>query len=280
MRNNMIIYMLIGVLLNTPICFSADADSLFIESLLHKSVCRQFHTTGERIMFFAESLKGIPYKSGTLDTENEEKLVVRTDSLDCTTYVENVLALYLASAKQNPEYRDYIESLTRIRYRDGKIHGYTSRLHYFSDWVEDNQNKGILKELTTHFEHETIACPLNYMTEHSHLYKQLKDNDSLLSVMRHIEQRWSEYEMPYVPKKLLDLPASEIKIKDGDILALTTSIDGLDVVHLGFAIWIDDSLHLLHASSLQKKVILDDVPLYDYLKGRSKHTGIRVIRVE
>ncbi|WP_300765049.1 N-acetylmuramoyl-L-alanine amidase-like domain-containing protein [uncultured Bacteroides sp.] len=239
-----------------------------------------FNSGAERLLFFANSMKGIPYQGGTLDRSSNETLVVRTDSLDCTTFVENVLALYLASAKQNPEYRDYIESLTRIRYRDGKIHGYTSRLHYFSDWVEDNQNKGILKELTTHFEHETIACPLNYMTEHSHLYKQLKDNDSLLSVMRHIEQRWSEYEMPYVPKKLLDLSASEIKIKDGDILALTTSIDGLDVVHLGFAIWIDDSLHLLHASSLQKKVILDDVPLYDYLKGKSKHTGIRVIRVQ
>lgn len=277
---NKILCILFGALINAPFCFPRQADSLLINTLLHKSKCVSFNSSAERLLFFANSMKGIPYQGGTLDRSSDETLVVRTDSLDCTTYVENVLALYLASAKQNPEYRDYIESLTRIRYRDGKIHGYTSRLHYFSDWVEDNQNKGILKELTTHFEHETIACPLNYMTEHSHLYKQLKDNDSLLSVMRHIEQRWSEYEMPYVPKKLLDLPASEIKIKDGDILALTTSIDGLDVVHLGFAIWIDDSLHLLHASSLQKKVILDDVPLYDYLKGRSKHTGIRVIRVE
>lgn len=277
---NKILCILFGALINAPFCFPRQADSLLINTLLHKSKCVSFNSGAERLLFFANSMKGIPYQGGTLDRSSDETLVVRTDSLDCTTFVENVLALYLASAKQNPEYRDYIESLTRIRYRDGKIHGYTSRLHYFSDWVEDNQNKGILKELTTHFEHETIACPLNYMTEHSHLYKQLKDNDSLLSVMRHIEQRWSEYEMPYVPKKLLDLPASEIKIKDGDILALTTSIDGLDVVHLGFAIWIDDSLHLLHASSLQKKVILDDVSLYDYLKGRSKHTGIRVIRVE
>ena len=277
---NKILFILLGALINAPFCFSGQADTLRIDSILHKSKSVSFNSGAERLLFFASSMKGIPYQDGTLDRGSNEKLVVRTDSLDCTTYVENVLALYLASAKQNPEYRDYIESLTRIRYREGKIQGYTSRLHYFSDWVEDNQNKGILKELTTHFEHETIACPLNYMTEHSHLYKQLKDNDSLLSVMRHIEQRWSEYEMPYVPKKLLDLPASEIKIKDGDILALTTSIDGLDVVHLGFAIWIDDSLHLLHASSLQKKVILDDVPLYDYLKGKSKHTGIRVIRVQ
>ena len=277
---NKILCILFGALINAPFCFPRQADSLLINTLLHKSKCVSFNSGAERLLFFANSMKGIPYQGGTLDRSSDETLVVRTDSLDCTTYVENVLALYLASAKQNPEYRDYIESLTRIRYRDGKIHGYTSRLHYFSDWVEDNQNKGILKELTTHFEHETIACPLNYMTEHSHLYKQLKDNDSLLSVMRHIEQRWSEYEMPYVPKKLLDLPASEIKIKDGDILALTTRIPGLDVVHLGFAVWIDGRLHLLHASSLHGKVVIDSLSLFDYLKERNKHTGVRVIRVK
>ena len=86
--------------------------------------------------------------------------------------------------------------------------------------------------------------------------------------------------MPYVPKELLDLPASEIKIKDGDILALTTSIPGLDVVHLSFAVWIDGRLHLLHASSLHGKVGIDSLSLFDYLKERNKHTGVRVIRVK
>lgn len=277
---NKILFILFGALINAPFCFSGQADTLRIDSILHKSKSVSFNSGAERLLFFAGSMKGIPYQGGTLDRDSNEKLVVRTDSLDCTTYVENVLALYLASAKQNPEYRDYIESLTRIRYREGKIQGYTSRLHYFSDWVDDNQNKGILKELTTHFDHETRVCPLNFMTEHSHLYNQLKDNDSLVSVMRHIEQRWSKYEMPYVPKKLLDLPASEIKIKDGDILALTTSIPGLDVVHLGFAVWIDGRLHLLHASSLHGKVVIDSLSLFDYLKERNKHTGVRVIRVK
>lgn len=277
---NKILFILLGALINAPFCFSEQADSLWISSMLHKSKCLNFNSDAERLLFFAENMKDIPYQGGTLDRNRNENLVVRTDSLDCTTYVENVLALYLSSVKQNPEYSDYIESLTRIRYREGKLQGYTSRLHYFSDWVEDNQNKGILKELTTHFDHETRACPLNFMTEHSNLYKQLKDNDSLLSVMKHIEQRWSEYKMPYIPKKLLNLPASEINIKDGDILALTTSIPGLDVVHLGFAVWIDERLHLLHASSMHGKVVLDSLSLFDYLKDRNKHTGVRVIRVK
>lgn len=280
MRNNMIIYMLIGVLLNTPICFSADTDSLFIESLLHKSVCRQFHTTGERIMFFAESLKGIPYKSGTLDTENEEKLVVRTDSLDCTTYVETVLALYLASKNPKPGYNHYVESLEKIRYRGGVIDGYASRLHYFSDWVSDNESKGILSELTGDVSHEMRIFSLDYMTEHSGLYRQLKDSDSLVCRIKDLERRWKDYKMAYIPKRILNLPQSDLKIKNGDILALTTNISGLDVVHMGFAVWIDGCLHLLHASSLHKKVIKDPLSLYDYLKDRSKHTGVRAVRVK
>ena len=115
---NKILFILLGALINAPFCFSAQADSLRIDSILHKSKSVSFNSGAERLLFFAGSMKGIPYQGGTLDRDSNEKLVVRTDSLDCTTYVENVLALYLASAKQNPEYRDYIESLTRIRYRE------------------------------------------------------------------------------------------------------------------------------------------------------------------
>lgn len=280
MINNKMICVLIGVLLNTPICFSGNADSLLIDSLLHKSAYNHFRTAGERIMFFAESLEGVPYKSGTLDTGVAESLVIRTDSLDCTTYVETVLALYLASKKHNPGYKDYEESLKKIRYRGGVVNGYVSRLHYFSDWVKDNETKNIFCEHTNDNTHEVRVFSLNYMTEHADLYRQLKDNDSLLSEMRKVETKWKGFEMSYIPKKNLDLSESELMIKNGDILSLTTNISGLDVVHLGFASWIDGRLHLLHASSLHGKVVTDPLSLFDYLKDKKKHTGVRVIRVK
>lgn len=280
MINNKIIYVLIGVLFNTPICFSGNADSLLIDSLLHKSADSHFHTAGDCIMFFAEAFEGVPYKSGTLDTGVTESLVVRTDSLDCTTYVETVLALYLASKKHNPGYKDYVESLQQIRYRGGVVNGYVSRLHYFSDWVKDNEAKNILCERTNDNTHEVRVFSLNYMTEHAGLYRQLRDNDSLLCEMRKIETKWENIEMSYIPKNNLCLSESELKIKDGDVLSLTTNISGLDVVHLGFASWIDGHLHLLHASSLHGKVVTDPLSLFDYLKDKKKHTGVRVIRVK
>lgn len=277
---NRVLSILLGVLISTPFCFSSQSDSLFIDSLLQKSVQVHFQNGTERLMFFAKSLIGTPYKGGTLDVAPDETFIVRTDSLDCTTFVETVLALYVSSEKVTPEYKDYSDALTNIRYRSGIISGYSSRLHYFSDWVSDNVQKGIVCEVTENNEHEQRCLSLNYMTEHSDLYRKLKDNDSLVSEMRSNEKKWKNYKMPYIPKRLLNLQDTDIIIREGDILALTTSIPGLDVVHLGFAVWVDGRLHLLHASSTHGRVLLDPLPLYDYLKNKKKHTGVRVIRVK
>lgn len=280
MMSNRIICALAGALLNVALCFSGQTDSLRIDSLLRKSAYMSYHSESERLMFFAKSLIDVPYRGGTLDSGHEENLVVRIDSLDCTTYIETVLAMYLASLETGLRYESYVEALKKIRYRNGIIKGYASRLHYFSDWVYDNEKKGILNEMTWNGEYCTKVFSLNYMTTHSGFYNKLKNNDSLVVEMCKLEERWKDYKMPYIPKKLICSSQSELSVNDGDILALTTALPGLDVAHLGFAIWIDGRLHLLHASSLHGKVIIDPLPLYDYLKDRKKHTGIRVVRVK
>lgn len=277
---NKILVLLVVALVNTATVFSSKADSLRIDSLLNASSERSYKTNSERLLFFAKSFIGTPYKGGTLDAGENETLIVRTDSLDCTTYVEAVLALYLSSFKDNPGYDDFSESLIYIRYRGGVIDGYASRLHYFSDWASDNEKKGILREVTQEGEHDVRLCSLNYMTTHSDLYRQLKDNDSLISEISKVEKSWIDYKMPYIPKNVLNSSKADLPLEDGDILALTTNISGLDVLHLGFALWIDGRLHMLHASSLHGKVIIDTSTIFDYLKNRNKHTGIRVLRVK
>ena len=277
---NKILVLLVVALVNTATVFSSKADFLRIDSLLNASSERSYKTNSERLLFFAKSFIGTPYKGGTLDTGENETLIVRIDSLDCTTYVETVLALYLSSFKDNPGYDDFSESLRYIRYRGGVIDGYASRLHYFSDWASDNEKKGILREVTQEGEHDVRICSLNYMTTHSDLYRQLKDNDSLVSEISKVEKSWIDYKMPYIPKNVLNSSKDDSPVEDGDILALTTNVSGLDVLHLGFALWIDGRLHLLHASSLHGKVIIDTSTIFDYLKNRNKHTGIRVLRVK
>lgn len=265
--------------LNISVPVFSQQDSVFIEKLLHKSLTMDFSTNEEKLLFFAGAFQGIPYGGGTLDNSIEEELVVRTDSLDCTTFVETVLALFIAS-KDNPAgFGDFCNSLSYVRYRDGKIDGYASRLHYFSDWVSDNKKKGILYEVTGSMNFHTRRLSLDYMTSHKDAYRLLRNNPENIGKMQKIEEAWLEYDMQYVPKEYLDGDRTVLNIDNGDIIALTTDIEGLDVVHLGFAYWVEDKLHLLHASSLENKVILDEETLYHYLMKRKKHTGIRVVRI-
>lgn len=277
-NKQLFIFIVISLLANPA--FSINHDSLFVDSIIENSAKADFKSDADRIMFFARSMIGIPYCGGTLDVNENESLVVRTDSVDCTTYVETVLAMYLASKIEYGGYNDFKKALTKIRYRDGVIKGYSSRLHYFSDWVADNEKKGILYEVTSRSNHSQRHFSINYMTKHSVLYRHLKGDSLSVNEMLRIEEKWKNYDMPYIPKEFLKTYYNNIDICNGDILALTTNIDGLDVLHLGFAIWVDGNIHLLHASSLYGRVVIDRMSLYEYLKDRKKHTGVRVIRVK
>ena len=72
--------------------------------------------------------------------------------------------------------------------------------------------------------------------------------------------------------------AAQPLLKTGDIVGVTTSIDGLDCAHAGLC-KRDASgvLRLLHGSTTQKAVILD-AELATYLGRVSTHTGIMVAR--
>lgn len=277
-NKQLFIFILVSLFVNPA--FALYHDSLFVDSIIDSASRIDFKSDADKVMFFARSMIGIPYRGGTLDVNENESLVVRTDSVDCTTYVETILAMYLASKAEDDEYSDFKEALTRIRYRDGVIKGYSSRLHYFSDWVANNEKKGILYEVTSRSNHSQRHFSINYMTKHSGLYRRLKEDSLSVNEMLCVEEKWKNYDMPYIPKELLKEHHNNIDICNGDILALTTNIDGLDVLHLGFAVWVDGNIHLLHASSLYGRVVLDPMSLYEYLKDRKKHTGIRVIRVK
>lgn len=260
-----------------PIQASTPQDSAKIETLLHTGAL--LPTDSCRTLFYGKAFLGKPYVAGSLERQGEERLVVCLDSLDCTTFVETVLALVLTEQEKELTYKAFTHNLTRIRYRNGIINRYSSRLHYFSDWVKNNESKGFLHERTQDLSHSSYPLTLSFMTSHPKAYPALKDNPLEVEKMRTIEAQWQNKVIFYIPKQRLNQPIKELPIHNGDILALTTSIKGLDVVHMGFACWIKGKLHLLHASSAKGKVILDSVSLYEYSKNKNAHTGIRVISV-
>ena len=117
------------------------------------------------------------------------------------------------------------------------------------------------------------------MSSHPERYKQLAHSPQNVARMKKIEKGLSEKEIRYVPKEKLAADGFPW-IKDGDIIAITTNIAGLDISHLGIACYKKGKLHLLHASSSAKKVILSRIPLQQMLNITNSWTGIRVIRMK
>ena len=270
--------LLIGLILwSTCSVFADEQDRANIEKWLQEAVslpkdsCRTLH--------FAKKMLGVPYVAGTLDGNEEEQLVVLVDSLDCTTFVETVLAFCIADKRGERDFEGFKKALTDIRYRDGILDGYTSRLHYFSDWIRNNEQMGFVKECTSE---SACAQPkelwLDFMTTHVDSYLPMKKDASLVDEMAAQEKNWQGTVVSYIPKEKLNLSSDELKIKDGDVLALVTNIKGLDIVHVGFAFWREGKLHLLHASSSAKKVIEDPKTQYESSKNTKAHIGLRAIR--
>jgi hypothetical protein len=215
------------------------------------------------------------YKVGTLEKSGKENLIVNVSAFDCTTLAETVLALAQCVAAGNISKHEFRKNLKSIRYRHGKIDGYSSRLHYFTDWLRDNGKKGILTDVSSSLGGKPQHKKINFMTAHQELYTPLKDKVQLAR-MSAIEKNLSRKTFSVIEKDKVTTQRS--KLYNGDIIAFTTNQEGLDVAHIGFALWQGKSLRLLHASSKEGAVVISKKNLIAYLKSNKKFTGIIVAR--
>lgn len=218
-----------------------------------------------------------PYVAHTLDNGAQEHLVVNKREVDCTTFVEYVLAEVLTRSPKNIDRLSEQDILQKIRYRDGIIAGYPSRLHYASEWIEEGIKNGYLVDITQKYAQETMYVVLSYMTDHPSFYKNLKDAPENVAAMKQVEQEASGKLVHYLPKDKVSNQGA-YWIKQGDIICFTTGIYGLDISHMGFAYYKNNRLHLLHASYPQAKVIIDSSTIREMLIRNKRWTGIRVLR--
>lgn len=234
-------------------------------------------------LWFARQFLGVPYVAHTLEINDDERLVVNTRQLDCTTFVETVTALKCCAQQGKRGFTDYLDALRQLRYRQGRMDGYPSRLHYFTDWIRDKSEMQLVIDIQQPNPPFTAVQTVNvdYMSTHPTAYKALKANAALIPAIRASEQSLTGMQVRYIPKRLLRNNALLRKaVKDGDILAITCNKKGLDIAHLGFAVWRKDGLHLLNASMIHKKVVEEPMTLYQYMQKHKTHTGIRVVRIK
>ena len=230
---------------------------------------------GERIVCTAKLLLDKPYQAATLERE-PEGVVVDLQRFDCTTFVETVLALSWESAENTPTFAGFVETLRQIRYR-GEVVSYLERLHYLSDWVYENQQKGRIADVTSRLADSQPYHPqLFFMSTHPTAYPALKSHPTWVDSLRLIEQR-AERQAPsaYLPKENFTPQA----IQNGDLIAFVTRIPGLDVTHIGIAYWRNaDELTFLHASSTARRVVIQPGSLQNYLKHQKQCRGIWILR--
>lgn len=255
-------------------------DSIVATELL-KSCMTECKTKDNCLMYFARKLKSIPYVARTLEGGERERLVVNLRQLDCTTYVENVIALYLCIKNGETTFRDFCNYLRKIRYENGIV-TYPTRLHYFSYWIEQNTLTGIVREIVPQDSSvtEDSEYDIYYMSSNPEKYPALRKDTSLIDDISEMEKYFDGKTYRYIPKAKLKNPESlQAYIKDGDIIAIVTNKKGLDISHIGFAAWHKGNLHLLNASSIHKKVVEEPMSLYKYMMRHPSQTGIRIIRV-
>lgn len=231
---------------------------------------------GKTLVAVGKTFLGTPYVAKTLEIGETESLVINLQGLDCTTYIENVLAFSLLLKDGRSDFETFTDKLETIRYKNGKLDGYTSRLHYFSEWIADNEAKGLLTNITPKIGGSIVTKKIDFMSTHRELYPFLKDDDDNFKKIQASENYLNGQEICILPQE--QIKASEHLIQSGDIIALTTSIKGLDITHTGIAIREKDGrIHLLHASTIGE-VVVSKLPLVDYLKKIKNNTGVMVAR--
>lgn len=275
----MALFFIISVHLNAAVCYT-KADSIKVMKLLEQG--KKLSKDKNIILFYARQLIGVPYVAQTLEVNKQEQLIVNLRQLDCTTYVENVLALTLCTEnKKLPTFADFCYYLRMLRYEGGKV-DYPTRLHYFTAWISDNTKLGFVHEIQANSAPFTKVQTLDvdYMSQHIDNYPMLKAHPEWIQAISKMEQQVTGKKFHYIPKaQIANTSLYRKTIKDGDIIAIITSKKGLDTSHIGIAVWHKDGLHMLNASQIRHKVVEEPMPLRTYMSKHSMQIGIRIVRI-
>jgi hypothetical protein len=261
-------------------------DWRVLEEKIRWAAARRLDTLelGEAIAVLGSTFVGATYRPGTLEAPGPERLIVNLRELDCVTFVENVLALTrfarhdgLALLADPPAARATYERYLRgLRYRGGTIEGYPSRLHYFSEWLAENERAGRVRQITRDLGGATDAEPIDFMSKHPAAYRQLREagvRDAIRAMEARLNRappRW------YLPEAHIAGTAGQIR--NGDVIAATSTVAGLDVAHTGFAVWREGKLHLLHAPLVGRSVEISEQPLAERILAIRSQDGIMVAR--
>lgn len=223
----------------------------------------QDSTAIQRVVKLARQSVGQPYRLGLLgefpfELHDSDPLYCLSAS-DCVTFVEQTFAMALAG-----DWPFFVQTLQRIRYRDGVI-GLRSRNHFMeADW---NVNNAWL--------FEDVTATLGGRAEVKPMQTRI-DRAALLA--RHgvsADVPIQVWEDSYVPRKCL--PAAWSALRDGDLVEIVKGNDEWQYVsHVGIV--LHDSVGrptIIHATPPAVR----EESLEDYLAGHPELLGLKFLRL-
>lgn len=218
---------------------------------------------------------GKPYLDHPLDAKREESLVTRMDSFDCVTFIEDVLSKSLGAFVGHPDMSDSF--LLTLRYREGRIAGYESRIHYISEWLMQAEKNGYGKNISELLQGKTRQKKINFMSEHLSMYPKLHSK-KILDAIRNSEANLSKMPVTYIPKPMVK--NIENQLLPGDILAFTTNVPGLDIIHTAIIFKVNSHAQMIHASSKNKKIEVSELSVHRWMDENKNCDGLIVFRPE
>lgn len=232
--------------------------------------------------FFEKNLrrfKGVPYGAGASNSVGIDKTLVCTSQLNCVTLIEMFWAICYTQYQisqvniqltQNQIFNLFLKNLNFIKYYDGLNCELHDRIHYFTDALHQLESRGLLENIGA-YNGEPIHKKIHFISGNKKQWAAIKN----WTQIKVIEERMSNRPRYFYPLERIE--DYKLYAKTGDIVALATDVPGLDVSHCGYITFRNDSLLFSHASSVRKKVVIEE-DLCNYLSKRTSITGIYVYR--
>jgi len=263
----------------------ADRERLaaWLRTLRREGLAPPRAPLGRAIARVGELAQGTPYRGSTLEeylaaggSPSTEPATCYLTVFDCVTLVESAQAVARTSAKPGAGWDEFEHQVERMRYRGGVRAGYSSRLHYFSEWIADNARRGLVRDLGPELGADEDRRPLRFMSTHRSAYAALRDDAAYEAIVQ-MERRLDTSPRHLIPTARI--PSVMSRIQTGDVLAFATSVDGLDASHTGLA-YRDRAgvLRVLHAPLSGGVVTISRGDLHAYVAGIRRSTGILVAR--
>jgi Protein of unknown function (DUF1460) len=245
-------------------------------------------TMAAEVVALGKSFLSEPYPKSKIDTTkradgsvklqpiSEEVLVVNLKTFDCVTFAESMVTLAQTRRDAKPSYDGFKKHLAGIRYRKSDI-DYAARFHYFSDWLYENEKRGVVKIITKDLGGVPLDKTIFYMSyKKDTLYGNMADPVTYAN-MKKVEDNITKREKWYIPKaQVADI---EDDLKEGDIIGITNRLEGMDMAHVGIVVKIQGQTRMMHASSKYNKVVITEGSISEYLMKNRMQTGIMVARL-